>query len=226
MNSAASSLRERLAEIPEPERDLVRELLADNAALSQNANKCEELLQGISELHSRCLELHESEISLHTQLGNIYVSASQLSSTLSRIDVVTIVQEIVTNLIGSEAVGIFELEGAELVLKSRYGIGRDRAAAVDPENELISGVLESLKSFFSEDGGPGPDRLPELTACVPLRAGDAPVGLITVFELLPQKQCLTQTDRDLLEVLGTLGGYALYCSGLHEKIGSRATGQP
>ncbi len=216
MTDAASALKDRLEEIPGPARGLAQELLAEHAALAKKASEREELVEAIAQLHSRCLELHDSEISLHTQLGNLYVSASQLSSTLSQMDVLAIVQEIVTNLIGSEAVGIFELEGSELVLRSQFGIDADRAAHVHPDNAPVDGVLRALKPFFKDLDPAAPEPLGELNACVPLRVGDRPVGLIAVFELLPQKPRLTGTDRQLLEMLGTLGGYALYCSQLHE----------
>ena len=222
-DTTASSLEEHLSDLPTQARELVIEMLAEHAVLTRKASEREELLHAIAQLHSRCLKLHDAEISLHTHLGNLQVSASQLSSTLSHTDVFAIAQEIVTNLIGSEAVGIFELVGPELVLKSQFGIGDERARSIHLGVDLVSEVLRSGRSFFRIEAEQAPPQLSALTACVALRAGEVPVGLIVIFELLPHKPALTDTDYELLDMLGSLAGYALYCSRLHEELGDKAS---
>ena len=215
MDTTASLLEEYLSGLPTQTRERVIEILAEHA---REENEREELLHALADLYARGLELQDSEVSVPANLGNLQHSAAQLRSTLSKTGVFAIAQEIVTNLIDSEAVGLFELAGSELILRSQLGIDPERARAIHPGDDLVGQVLRSGRSFFCGDGEPGTPELFGLTACVPLQAGDRPVGLIVVFELQRPEPQLTGSDRELLERLGTVAGFALYCARLHENV--------
>jgi GAF domain-containing protein len=57
-----------------------------------------------------------------------------------------------------------------------------------------------------------PSDEPRLTACVPLKLQERVIGVIAVFQLLPQKARIEPVDRELFELLATAAAAALYCS--------------
>src|SRR5215470_17053404 len=60
----------------------------------------------------------------NSNLANLYVASYRLHGTLDRRQVLEVIQEIIINLIGSEEIGIFEMDddGASLHLISSFGI--------------------------------------------------------------------------------------------------------
>ena len=52
--------------------------------------------------------------------------------------------------------------------------------------------------------------------------GDRVTGALAVWRLLGHKPFLTDSDLELIEVLSTHAGTALYAAGLHERYGKGA----
>ncbi len=212
---------------PLTERDECADVLGGREAALGEA---ERLRLSLDRMQARLDESQGAEARLQTEVGRFYVSASQLSASISREAIVDALREILANLIGSEQVVVLwtrpSISGARPeVLFSFAGdawIGRGRSAW-----SIVEGVLASGRSFYAaeadgdsgaiaSDPDPDPARESELSACIALRAGDRVVGAIAVFDLLPQKEQLTSSDRELCEMVGGLGGQALYCSELHD----------
>ena len=219
MSADVDDLQGRLSELPDASRRWVRELLDEHTMLKQKAKGRDELHQAIADLHTKCLELHESELEAQVHLGNLYASTEQLTSTVFRNEVLAGIQEIVANLIGSEQVGIFERDASssELILAQQIGLDPSLYDKLIADGGVIAAVAESGECFYRDATTNPSGEAGELTACVPLRAGDGTIGTLAIFALLPQKPKLTQTDISLLELLSGLAGHALYCTHLQSE---------
>ncbi|MEZ4282424.1 MAG: GAF domain-containing protein [Myxococcota bacterium] len=185
------------------------------------------LRQSLDRLQARLDESQGAEARLQTEVGRFYVSASQLSASISRTAIVDAIREILANLIGSEQIVVLSARSPFSGLASGneppevlYSFaGEGWTGQGRPVRSTVEGVLASGDSFYATGAGDDPGAIdPEsgLSACIALRAGDRVVGAIAVFDLLPQKEALTSSDRELCEMVGNLGGQALYCSELHE----------
>jgi GAF domain-containing protein len=143
-------------------------------------------------------------------LANLYIAASRLAGTLDRAKVVAAVEEIIINIVGSEELALFELDGKELALVSSFGVEQRELMRVRPSG-ILGKVVQSAEAYI-----PLGDELREelvgikVNACVPLTIDGKVTGAIVVFRLLQQKARLTESDVELLSLLGTHAATALY----------------
>ena len=148
----------------------------------------------------------------NSELTTLYVASHRLHATLSRADVLSGIEEIIINLVGSEELAIVELdEAGRLRLSASFGIPagtydelarstRDRVAS------CLSSAEIWVRSGDDEDA---------LTACIPLLVDGLVRGAIVIFRLLAQKTAVEQADHQLFGLLATQAAAALYCSALH-----------
>jgi nitrate/nitrite-specific signal transduction histidine kinase len=165
---------------------------------------------------SRYMEVEQE----NSNLANLYVASYRLHGTLDRREVLDVIQEIVTNLIGCEEIAIFETDpdGAAVTLVHSCGIDPRAHDKVCLGEGLIGQTVASGETYVAAvDGAPAPAEA-GLTACIPLKLGDRVTGAIALFRLLPQKAELGALDRELFELLGTHAATALYCSGLEARL--------
>jgi hypothetical protein len=155
----------------------------------------------------------------NSNLANLYVASYRLHGTLDRREVLDVIQEIVTNLIGCEEIAIFETDPdcAAVTLVHSCGIDPKAHDEVGFGEGLIGQTVASGETYVAVDGAPAPAEA-GLTACIPLKLGDRVTGAIALFRLLPQKAELGALDRELFELLGTHAATALYCSGLEARL--------
>src|SRR6516164_8621394 len=95
--------------------------------LEQNKSEETRLKQHLAETQAenkRFFEQYAEVEQENSNLANLYVASYRLHGTLDRAQVLDVIQEIVINLVGSEEMGIFEMEedGASLRLISSFGI--------------------------------------------------------------------------------------------------------
>lgn len=145
-------------------------------------------------------------------LSNLYVASYQLHSSVDRDEILKTIQEIVINLIGSEEIAIFEEDAAgKFQLSSSTGVDASRLGSFrlgeGPIGKRLSDGEVFVEDFPSNDG--------RLTACVPLKIGNAITGAIVVFRLLSHKTALERLDHELFELLAIHAATALYCAQLH-----------
>ena len=80
-------IQKQLDELPEASRVWVEGLLASVAELEEQSSKDskqeETLNQSLAELNAQYVELHDYEMEAPAQLGKLYASVEQMSSTLS-----------------------------------------------------------------------------------------------------------------------------------------------
>ena len=143
----------------------------------------------------------------NTNLANLYVASFQLRSSLKRADVMAAIREIIVNLIGSEDFAIFD-ENLQLIGWF------DEPRAEMRREEIIRTVAATGEPYMATDER---SRLSGMTACIPLKVDDKVMGIIAIFKLLPQKSnALEALDHELLDLLASQAGMALYCTRLHE----------
>lgn len=182
-----------------------------------------ELQQRLAEIQDETRHFARQFVEVERQnsnLANLYVASYQLHGTLERERVLGVIQEILSNLVGTEETAVFELdqEDGSLRLVSSNGIDRDAFARVVLGEGLIGRSAASGETWIAGDGGAAGVPEQRLTACVPLKLEDRVTGAIATFRLLPQKSGLDDCDRELFGLLATHAAMALYCTGLHRKL--------
>jgi nitrate/nitrite-specific signal transduction histidine kinase len=161
----------------------------------------------LAELRERCTAL-EAEVGT---LSNLYVASQRLHETLDRSEVLRAIEEILINLVGSEELAIFEVDAraTTLSLISSFGIERERYEQRPLGDGPLARAVRTGKTVVVSDETRSEDE-PHLTACVPLKLRERVIGVIAVFQLLPQKPRLEALDHDLFELLTTAGATALH----------------
>lgn len=153
----------------------------------------------------------------HTNLANLYVASYRLHGTLDRAEVVTVVQEILANMVGTEESAIFEAaeDGLALALVASTGIEPGPCRRIAAGQGLIGRAVASGEPWI-RGATPAEAALPyeaDLTACIPLVLDGRAIGAIALFRLLPQKSgVIEELDRELFDLLATHAATALYCS--------------
>jgi len=205
---------------------LRRQVESLRAELEQNKSEETRLKQHLAETQAenqRFFEQYAEVEQENANLANLYVASYRLHGTLDRRQVLEVIQEIVINLIGSEELGIFEMDddGSSVRLISSFGIDPEPFKQVTPGIGAIgksaqTGEIAIWSRSASRENEQG------LTACVPLKLDGRVTGVIAIFGLLPQKPDLGPLDRELFDLLATHAATALYCTGLHARTSSLA----
>ncbi len=159
----------------------------------------------------------------NANLANLYVASYQLHGTLEREEVLGTIQEIVANLVGSEEMGLFELDGDDLALVRAQGIDPRKFERIAPGQGIIGRVAREGHTHVTERDGLAGARPEEaqLTACVPLKLRGKVMAVLALFRLLPQKAGLEPLDQELFDLLADQAAMALYCTGLHRRFAAR-----
>jgi K+-sensing histidine kinase KdpD len=151
-----------------------------------------------------------AEVEMHNaNLANLYVTSYQLHGTLKRDAILSALQEIIVNLIGSEEFAICEISGGHLNVAASVGIdGADISWATPRVKDAAD-----LRALYigGEDRDPG-----DPLVCLPLQVDDQLVGVIVIFKLLAHKPQLEPLDHELFDLLATHASTALYCCTLQE----------
>ena|ERR1700687_228501 len=201
------------------ERD--RQLLETQVeSLRQNLARQESqtlsLQQHIESENRKFVEQYSQVEQQNAGLANLYVASYRLHSSLDRQEVLSIIQEIVINIVGSEELAILKLnpKTAEVSLLSSLGVDEERCRRLAREPGPLRDTLSTGRTYISDSAGAA------ITACIPLTLEEKITGAIVVFRLLPQKPALEPVDRELFDLLATHAATSLYCSELHAKLGA------
>ena len=159
----------------------------------------------------------ESEAQV-ANLASLYVAVTSVHGALDRPSVLSSVQEIVTNLIGSEEMAIFETDAARgrLTLLASMGIEPGRYQDIALGEGAIGRTAATGERLIRQEGGSlTGDGDAALTACIPLKVAGRVVGVLAVFRLLPHKGWLDAIDLDLFDVLASHAASALLFTRLY-----------
>lgn len=159
----------------------------------------------------------ESEAQV-SNLASLYVAVTSVHGALDRPTVLSSVQEIVTNLIGSEEMAIFETDASNsrLMLLASTGIEPGPYQEVYLGEGAIGRAAATGERLVRPEGGSlTEDGDASLTACIPLKVAGRVVGVLAVFRLLPHKGRLDAIDLDLFDVLAAHAASALLFTRLY-----------
>jgi hypothetical protein len=198
-------------EVNECAEEYLGELRAENESLR---SQVADLRQRLSHLEG---QLSDSEVQM-TNLVNLYVASYRLHETADRRQLLDILRELINDIVGSEELGIFELdvERSRLFLVHSMGIEPARFQSVTLGTGVIGRTALTGETFIAGDGAwPAPTGNESgLTACIPLRFGVRIWGVIAIFSMLPQKPVLKAGDRELFALLEKQAGLVLAMAGL------------
>src|SRR5262245_33622421 len=160
----------------------------------------------------------------NANLANLYVASYRLHSTLDRDQALSVIQEIIINLIGSEELAIYELDSQSRLLRliACFGLDPQRYGTMPLQSSLIGRAVQSGNVFLAVKetitGAAGEES--NLTACIPLKLDDEVIGAIAIFQLLQHKSGLEDVDFEMFDLLATHAATALYTTSLHARLRS------
>ena len=137
-------------------------------------------------------------------LANLYIATWQLHSTLELNEVVSVLMEIVVNLIGADQSVIYlqdEQRGTLVPVSERSGA---------PANDVPFGEGPIGEAVASGRVVERPGEEPVVV--VPLRLGDRTLGAIVIKSFFVQKEAITDLDRQLFGLMAEQGSTALYAA--------------
>lgn len=191
-----------------------------DAIQKQHQRELEELQKNIADLERENQEFAERFVKVEQQnqnMASLYVASYRLHSTLDFKEVISIIKEIVINLIGSEEFGIYlkDPEKNELTLVANEGLEGRPNPPIQFGFETAGKAAETGQTYVAEgeSNGNGKDPL----ACVPLKVQEEVMGMIVVYRLLRQKDGFAPMDLDLFGLLADHAATAVYSSQLHSQ---------
>ena len=141
----------------------------------------------------------------HTaRLASLYVAVNSVHSALDQRGVLSTVRDIVTTLVGSEEMALFEVDAPQgrLTLLSFEGIDPTAYQNVRIGEGAIGAVAMTGEALIRLEGGSADGTGDEtLSACIPLKLGERVIAVLAVFRLLPQKGRFDTSDLELLDAL-------------------------
>jgi hypothetical protein len=199
---------------PEPEAlqgtdERLGALRAENASLR---TQLDALHQERARLEER---LSEADARV-TSLVGLCAASHRLHETFERQALLDILRDIINNIVGSEELGIFELDEQRSTLVLVHSMGIEPAGLSSiPLGSGIIGQTALTGQLFVASEGKGPPAAgnePALTACIPLRVGSRVWGVIAIFGMLPHKPRLGESDLELFALLEKQAGLVLAAS--------------
>ncbi len=190
---------------------LEAELALAREAVAHAQAERERLRQRVAELEAETQRISDEYVAVQersTELTQLYVALERLHGGLSRADTLAAIQEIVINLVGSEELAVFERRDGALSLVHAFGVPPRVLDALRLDAGALAAAAAGKLYVAGREGRPAAGE-EDLTAAIPLRAGDALVGVIAVFRLLGHKPVLAESDDAVFDLLSTHAGLAL-----------------
>ena len=176
----------------------------------------------VAELEAAHIQLTERALGAEQKLARaaqLFASVSELHSSNDPADVVTVIKEIVANLLGCEEMGVFEVWplGPVFTYLDGIGIDADKFATLPPSHPLVQQAFTTGQVVVPADPTAESILGRPAAAIVPLRDGATVCGIVVLFTLLRQKPVLEREDAELLDAVATHGGRALINARLRER---------
>lgn len=215
------TLEQRLAQIEEQTREIAERLMMSGAERDGDSETAKEVvprdavvidkLKGLQdrvkqmEVEKCALaELCEELRSQNEAISNLYVAKHRLHATFKPNEVMTIVQEILVELIGAKQFGILMLDQKKKTLRLVAGLDVDERlpGKTLPAGEgIIGDVAATGKPFFFEQTDSSSDRSHLPIATIPMKMGDSTMGVVVIYQLLDHKKALMPVDHQLLDLV-------------------------
>ncbi len=176
----------------------------------------------VAELEAANIQLTERALGAEQKLARaaqLFASVAELHSSDDPADVVTVIKEIVANLLGCEEMGVFEVWPLGPVFTYIDGIGldADKFATLPPSHPLVQVAFTTGQVVVPADPTAESILGRPAAAIVPLKDGATVCGIVVLFTLLRQKPVLEREDVELLDAVAIHGGRALINARLRER---------
>jgi hypothetical protein len=197
--------------------------LAHEALALSNAER-ERLRAQLAEIAAENRRICDDYVAVQehgTELAGLFVMLERLHGGVSRAELLTALQEIVINVVGSEELAVFERRRDRLHLVHSFGVEAEPLGEIPLGQGAIGRAAAEGRLYVANRAGapqPGDERV---TAVIPLRLGDEIGGAIAIFRLLGHKPGLDERDEALFGLLSTHVGVALHLRGADEPLGPR-----
>ncbi|GAC1352789.1 MAG: GAF domain-containing protein [Polyangiales bacterium] len=207
---------------PNPRDDSATDLSILSEQLRRQREENDHLVEALTAAQKKYEELRDQFAIVEQQsstMASLYAAAHRLHEAKDRDDVLAAVQEIITNLIGSEQMGVFQLSpgGQALSLVDSMGIVKDRYLSIPLGTGVIGRAVASGETYVSSRDDLQKADEGDVCVCIPLKSEDHVTGAIAIFRLLPQKLAVEPTDLELFEFLSTHVSHALECATMFSK---------
>ena len=173
-----------------------------------------ELLEA-ADRETRAFEEQVAEVEeQNSNLATLYAAVSALHSSLELRTVVTGIEEIVTNLIGSEQFAIVRSDET-LTPWSLFGVTLTQLRDLSPRAGIIGRAASECRPLVMPGGMPVDPT--GVRVCVPLIADGQTLGFLLIFGFLPQKTEIQTLDHELFALVGSQAAAALHSAELSTK---------
>lgn len=194
-------LQQEIAGVPRGTTDGHRDVVSENLQLRRQIEEIKAQFEALNRENSDFRQRYQEVELQNENLLNLYVSGYQLHSTLNEDAVVTVIREILLNLVGAEVFGVWLLDP---------GSGRMELVSVTDECDLLEGRPAQLsverreavrggEPWYAAAGAGIPTGEP--LCCIPLKLEERTVGVLAIYRLLEQKEGFTSLDQEILGLL-------------------------
>lgn len=151
-------------------------------------------------------------------LANLYITTYQLHSTFNSGELVSIIEEVLLNLVGAEQFSLLLCDENGLMLQPLVAESAEpKLVEVKIDDSRIRETLESgCRWLAAAEQVAGADDT-QVKAVIPLRVDDKVVGVIAIYRLLPQKSGFTELDEEIFSLLENHASVALCTAVLHRE---------
>lgn len=176
----------------------------------------------VAELEGENLHLTERLLGAEQRLARaaqLYASVAELHKTSDTDEVVTVIKEVVANLLGCEEMGVYDVWplGPVCTLVDGIGLDANKFGSLPPTHPMVRAAISAKRVLVPADPMIEPLNGLPVTALIPLTDGTDVCGLVVLFRMLRQKPQLEPSDLDLLDALGAHAGRALIHARLREQ---------
>jgi hypothetical protein len=210
---------------PDVAADLERKRLVTELALAREAvehanterERLRERLAEIEAEHQRICDEYVAVEERSSEMAQLFVALDRLHGGLTRADVLTALQEIVINVVGTEELAVLEVDGDRLEVVQAFGVDPEALRGLQVGTGPI-GRAAATGTLFVAGRDPAPANADaDLTAAVPLRVGDRVTGVVAIFRLLGHKPGLGASDQAVFDLLSSHAGLALHLRAREER---------
>lgn len=213
-------LQQELAGLVKSPPDAQHDVLGENQRLRRQLEEIKAQFDALNRENEDFRQRYQEVEHQNENLLNLYVSGYQLHTTLNEEAVVTIIREILLNLVGAEVFGIWLLDPQT---------GRMELDSVTDECGLLDGrtvdlprerwaSLRAGESWFQPQEFAAAAGQP--VSCIPLKVEERTVGVLAIYKLLEQKQGFTALDQDILGLLAAQAATTLIGARTFTRSGS------
>jgi hypothetical protein len=205
----------------------IDDLESERETLQSQFSQAEAVTNQFARRHSEI----EEELS---NLANLYIATFQLHAAIRLPAVVKNMRELLAQLVGarSHAVYVIDEKRRMLVPVSCDGVELEKlprvqlAESTDPpkggaavlERVFLTGVAHI------EEGPTSGSSLDSPAACLPMRIEERAIGVIAVYDLLPQKERFVPVDFELFRMVAAHGATALIGAMLYAQADGKLPG--